>query len=211
MPSLAVRPDTPRRKTQCFVHTLLEKHDGIPTTDHTISYEGLAQERTIDKDPLHNAEQNHYSRLLTKKQISDMAFGIRELSKKLAQIRLILHVRNIFILAKAHDETLIRHTRETTDWLLTKNPNYKVYVEQKLEHNKLFDAPNLLAKNPSYRGRLRFWTNELCAEKPQNFDIVLAVCATSPASNGDTNHSSLVATAQSCTLLGSSNALSHLS
>jgi hypothetical protein len=105
-----------------------------------------------------------------------MAFGIRELSKKLAQIRLKLHVRNIFILAKAHDETLIKHTRETTDWLLTKDPKYKVYVEETLEYNKLFDAQGLLEKNPEYNGRLKFWTNELCAEKPHSFDIVLAVC-----------------------------------
>lgn len=113
---------------------------------------------------------------MTKKQISDMAFGIRELSKKLSQIRLLLNVRNIFILAKAHDETLIKHVRETTDWLLTKDSGYRVYVEETLEKNKLFDAQGLLEKNPGYKGRLRFWTNELCAEKPQTFDIVLAVC-----------------------------------
>jgi hypothetical protein len=49
------------------------------------------------------------------------------------------------------------------------------YVEQTLEDNKLFDAKGLLEKNPSYQGRLKFWTNELCAEKPETFDIVLAV------------------------------------
>ncbi|KAF2790666.1 ATP-NAD kinase [Melanomma pulvis-pyrius CBS 109.77] len=175
VPSTAPRPENMRRKTQCFVHSLLEKHDGAILKDHEQSYEGLAQERRVDKDPHSHAEQSHHSRLLTKKQISDMAFGIRELSKKLAQIRLKLHVRSIFILAKAHDETLISHTRETTDWLLTKNSKYKVYVEHTLEHNRIFDADGLLAKNPGYRGRLKFWTNELCAEKPQSFDIVLAL------------------------------------
>jgi NAD+ kinase len=125
--SAALRPTTARRKTQCFVHTLLEKHDGTRVDDHDTSYEGLAQERRIDKDPYGHAEQSHHSRLLTKKQISDMAVGIRELSKKLAQIRLKLKVRNIFILGKAHDETLISHTREMTDWLLTTDPKYKVY------------------------------------------------------------------------------------
>jgi NAD+ kinase len=49
------------------------------------------------------------------------------------------------------------------------------YVEQTLEDNKIFDAAELLEKNPSYKGRLKFWTNELCAQKPQTFDIVLAV------------------------------------
>jgi len=49
------------------------------------------------------------------------------------------------------------------------------YVEQTLEENKAFDAASLLEKNPAYQGRLKYWTNELCAEKPQTFDIVLAV------------------------------------
>lgn len=174
MPSTAQRPAHRRQKTQCFVHALLEKHDGVSEKDRNASYEGLAQERMLDKDPHGHADESQHSRLLTKKQISDMAFGIRELSKKLAQIRLKLHVRNIFILAKAHDETLIRHTRETVDWLLTKDPSYRVYVEETLEQNKLFDAKSLLQKE-SFGGRLKFWTNELCHDRPQTFDIALAV------------------------------------
>lgn len=172
---MSARPSNHRRDTSCIVHTLLEKHDGVPSQQHEASYEGLAQERLMDKDPQSHAEETQHSRLLTKKQISDMAFGIRELSKKLAQIRLKLHVKNIFILGKAHDESLIKNTRETTDWLLTKNSGYRVYVEHTLENNKIFDAKGLMKKNPSYEGRLKFWTNELCEQKPQTFDIVLAV------------------------------------
>jgi NAD+ kinase len=125
------RPQNGRRSTACIVHSLLEKHDGVKMEDHTSSHEGLAQEKRVDKDPNSQADETQHSRLLTKKQISDMAFGIRELSKKLAQIRLKLHVRNIFILGKAHDETLIKHSREVTDWLLTKDENYKVYVKSR--------------------------------------------------------------------------------
>lgn len=172
---MSARPGNDRRNTSCIVHELLEKQDGVPSRDHDQSYEGLAQERLMDKDPHSHAEETQHSRLLTKKQISDMAFGIRELSKKLAQIRLKLHVKNIFILGKAHDESLIRNTRETTDWLLTKDSGYRVYVEHTLEDNKIFDKKGLLEKNPSYEGRLKFWTNELCEQKPQTFDIVLAV------------------------------------
>lgn len=83
----------------------------------------------MDKDPqCTRAEQTQHSRLLTKKELSDMAFGIRELSKKLSQIRLKLHVKNIFILGKAHDEALIKNAREVTEWLLQKDPEYTVYV-----------------------------------------------------------------------------------
>lgn len=49
------------------------------------------------------------------------------------------------------------------------------YIESTLEDNKIFDATGLLEKNPSYQGRLKWWTNELCAQKPQTFDIILAV------------------------------------
>lgn len=172
---MSARPGNDRRGTSCIVHTLLEKQEGVPAQQQPASYEGLAQERLMDKDPHAHADETQHSRLLTKKQISDMAFGIRELSKKLAQIRLKLHVKNIFILGKAHDEDLIKNTRETADWLLTKDPAHKVYVEHTLEDNKIFDAKGLIEKNPSYEGRLKFWTDELCEQKPQTFDIVLAV------------------------------------
>ncbi|KAF2008418.1 ATP-NAD kinase [Aaosphaeria arxii CBS 175.79] len=170
-----IRPNHKRETTQCFVHTLLEKYEGVPAREFNASYEGLAQEKRIDKDPHAHAEQAQYSRLLTKKQISDMAFGIRELSKKLSHIRLKLHVKNVFILSKAYDETLITHSREATEWLLSKEDGYRVYVENTLENNKIFDAAGLLEKNPSFKGRLRFWDNKLCAERPQTFDIVLAL------------------------------------
>lgn len=49
------------------------------------------------------------------------------------------------------------------------------YIEETLKDNIVFDAPGLLDSNPAYKGRLKYWTNELCAEKPQTFDIVLAV------------------------------------
>lgn len=172
---MSARPGNDRRNTSCIVHELLEKHDGVPAQQNGQSYEGLAQERLVDKDPHSNAEATQHSRLLTKKQISDMAFGIRELSTKLSQIRLKLHVKNIFILGKAHDESLIKNTRETVEWLFMKSSAYKVYVEHTLEDNKIFDKKSLLDKDASYEGRLKFWTNELAEEKPQMFDIVLAV------------------------------------
>jgi len=49
------------------------------------------------------------------------------------------------------------------------------YVERTFKDNKIFDTQGLLAKDPSFAGRLRFWTAELCAQKPETFDIVLTV------------------------------------
>jgi hypothetical protein len=140
--------------------------------------------RKSDKDPgiAHNGgtppPQREYrqSRLLTKKQLSDMALGIRELSKKLAHIQLKLRVRNVFLLAKAHDETLIQYTRELAEWLLSKEKeSYCVYVESTLKENSIFNSEGLLEKNPKFEERLKWWDHELCSRRPQTFDVVIAV------------------------------------
>lgn len=110
------------------MHSLLEKHEGTPMKDHTISEEGIAAQKHVDKDHHEAVDGGHESRLLTKNQISDMAFGIRELAKKLAQLRIKLNVKNVFILTKAHDESLIENTRDATEWLLGNNQSYKVFV-----------------------------------------------------------------------------------
>lgn len=49
------------------------------------------------------------------------------------------------------------------------------YVENTLQENKLFDYEGLVEGNESYKHRLRFWTVELCQQRPQTWDIVLAV------------------------------------
>ena len=61
-----------------------------------------------------------HSRLLTKRQLSQMAWGVREFSKKLGGLRLKLKVKTVFLLTKAHDEDLIVKTRQLTEWLLSK-------------------------------------------------------------------------------------------
>jgi hypothetical protein len=122
------QPPSFRHKTRCFVHSLLQKHEGIPVKDHTITEEAITEEQCIDKVAHDSQHALHESRLLTKNQISDMAFGIRELAKKLGQLRIKLNVHNVFILTKAHDDSLIADTREVAEWLLTKNSNYKVFV-----------------------------------------------------------------------------------
>jgi NAD+ kinase len=44
-----------------------------------------------------------------------------------------------------------------------------------LEQDKKFDAKSILAKDPSFERRLKFWDNQLCAHAPQTFDIVIAL------------------------------------
>lgn len=104
---------------------LEEKENG---TKHEKSIEAEHQERPADKSsgtpPQHGDHMQ--SRLLTKKQLSDMAFGIRELSKRLGRVKLMLKVKNIFVLTKLTDATLCAQAAELTKWLLNQEAGYTV-------------------------------------------------------------------------------------
>lgn len=174
-----VRPRTPRKLTSCYVHQLLEKHrvsDGTATPPAPPSIEAINAARKLDKNPEAKDTMHHTdSRLLTKKQLSEMALGIRELSKKLSHLQLRLKVKNIFLLTKAHDRTLIRYTRKLVAWLLSSDMGYNAYVENTLQHHEDFDAGGLLRDNAGFAGRLKYWDIALCQRKPHAFDIVVAV------------------------------------
>jgi len=114
------RPAAPRKTTSCFVHGLLQDHrlnGAHPFHDGTPSNE----ESATDKDPYDHKGSRTDSRLLSKKELSDMAFSIRELSKRLSRFKLKLNVKNVFLLTKAHDEELVGLTREVADWLLSRD------------------------------------------------------------------------------------------
>jgi len=117
------------------------------------------------------------SRLLTKKQLADMATSVRSLAKKLGSVRVKLKIKTVFLLTKAHDQTLIGKTKDVAKWLLSKERGvpYVVYVEDTLEHNKAFDAAGILEDNPEYEGRLKYWNNELAKRKPHTFDFVVTL------------------------------------
>lgn len=176
------RPSSGRKRTSCFVHALLEERS--KSGHWTPSQDSMAQSRPADKDTPtpHDTDgsvRHTQSRLLTKKQLSDMAFGIRELSKKLGHVRLLLKVRNVFLLTKAHDQTLIANTRDVTEWLLRQNNDdgvgYTVWVEETMKENKTFNAEGVIAQDETYKDRLKYWTNELCRKKPHTFEICLAL------------------------------------
>ncbi|KAL8703527.1 MAG: hypothetical protein Q9201_003284 [Fulgogasparrea decipioides] len=172
-PKLAQQAAKKRERTSCFVHQLLESKRHLKKGQPALSYN---EDRNLDKaSDLHN--QAVHSRLLTKRQLSEMALGVRELSKKLGSIRLKLKVKTIFLLTKAHDSDLIGLTRNIAEWLLSREreTQYTVYVENTLEHNRTFDAQELVAKDPSYGGRLKYWDNELCKKHPQLFDFAITL------------------------------------
>ena len=105
-----------------------------------------------------------------------MAWGVRELSNKLGRIRLKLNVKTVFVLTKAHDETLIEYTRQVVQWLLNKDRDtpYIVYVEETLRHHPMFDAKGICGEH-SCEGRLKYWDNELTRRHPQTFDFAVTL------------------------------------
>lgn len=139
-----------------------------------------------DDDELH-------SRLLTKKQLSEMAWGVRELSRRLSSMRIRFRVKTIFLLTKIHDADLIIRTRNLTKWLLSheRDVEYTVYVEQNFRGNKKFnaagmvdelkgdavDAGRLQAEDSSdgISKRLRYWDEDMCRNRPHMFDFVITL------------------------------------
>ncbi|KAK7427951.1 hypothetical protein QQZ08_005564 [Neonectria magnoliae] len=134
-----------------------------------------------------------HSRLLTKQQLSDMAWGVRELSRRLSSMRIRFRVKTIFLLTKIYDQDLIPKTRELTKWLLhqDRDVKYTVYVQNKLKENKKFDVDGLIDEvckgyaasgeideetaRDSIRKRLRHWDEEMCRLRPHMFDFVISL------------------------------------
>jgi len=133
-----------------------------------------------------------HSRLLTKRQLSEMAWGVRELSRRLGSMRIKFRVKTIFLLTKIHDEDLIPKARELTRWLLDKERDvrYTVYIERSFKDNKKFDVPGLLEElrkeyveageleeeaSADFKKRLRWWDEGMCRQRPHTFDFVITL------------------------------------
>ena len=154
--------------------------------------QAASHERKDDTDEYGERRVTH-SRMLTKKQLSDMAWGVREISKRLGSVKMRLKVQDVFLLTKAHDQSLIGNTREVAKWLLSpdRRVRYRVWVEDKLKDSKTFNTKGLIEdmekeykqkeisdnddKGRPLQKRLRYWTNELCRTKPHTFDFVVTL------------------------------------
>jgi NAD+ kinase len=108
------------------------------------------------------------------------ATSVREISKQLQRRPIKRAVRNVMIVTKARDNSLVSLTRDLAEWLLT-TPRYgstsgvNVYVDAKLRTSKRFDADSLIAKNPAFPIMLQYWTPDLCYSAPETFDLVLTL------------------------------------
>lgn len=112
--------------------------------------------------------------MLTKMQLTDLALGVRELSKRFASMELRLKVKSFFLVTKPHDKSLLRHTRELALWLLKYSSTHLVYVDHNIRECTEFDAASI-SSEPSFSDRLRYWTPEMCIRHPHAFDFVITL------------------------------------
>ncbi|KAG8666121.1 hypothetical protein FPOAC2_11217 [Fusarium poae] len=149
--------------------------------------------KSMSEFDLGGYQEDVRSRLLTKQQLSDMAWGVRELSRRLSSMRLRFKVKSIFILTKIYDQDLIPKTRELVKWLLNHNHEvaYTVYVQDKLKTNKKFDVSGIVDEvskgyvqkdgadeqtvKDTLNKRLRYWDENMCRARPHTFDFVISL------------------------------------
>ncbi|KAL4904759.1 hypothetical protein BDW74DRAFT_21621 [Aspergillus multicolor] len=156
---------------------ILDKSAGAGAHDVAIAEEDEDEEEPDGQASRGKSQSEVESRQLTKKQLSDMAWNVRNLSKKLDSIRLKLNVKSIFLVTKAGDESVVDATRQVARWLLSKDrgTEYAVYIENKLRVDPEFDYSGLLQEDPSVEPRLRFWDTKLATEQAHLFDLVIAL------------------------------------
>ncbi|KAJ5623783.1 NAD+ kinase [Penicillium lagena] len=199
-PRMRTHTDENDKTTACYVHSLIAGEWATPphnlrdtenvvheaqNEDEPVALvkppleEGARVSVTDVGDPrtLKPAPSIVQSRHLTKRQLSDMAWNVRTLSKKLGSIKLKLTVKNVFVVCKAHDESLVSLTRKLTRWLLSheRETPYIVYVEQRLQTHPDFGELQLLQEEPSAKGRLKYWDPQLAQSQPHLFDFVITL------------------------------------
>lgn len=153
-------PSTARliMQSPCFFHKRF---------DDAVNLQKVLEEVTDD-------EWLSHSRLL------QTATGVREVSKQLQRRPIKRAVKNVMIVTKARDNSLVHLTHDLAEWLLS-TPRYgsnlgvNVYVDAKLRHSKRFDAQGLIQKNPAFEHMIQYWTPDLCWTSPEKFDLVLTL------------------------------------
>lgn len=117
---------------------------------------------------------------LSHSRLVQTATGVREVSKQLQRRPIKRAVKNVMIVTKARDNSLVHLTRELAEWLLS-TPRYgndlgvNVYVDAKLRNSRRFNAQGLLDKEPRFEEMLHYWTPDLCWTAPEKFDLVLTL------------------------------------
>ena len=149
-------------QSPCFFH---EKFDDVINIDKV-----LEEVKEVEDDSNYIS---HHGLLQT-------ATGVREVARQLGRRPVKMQVKSVMIVTKARDNTLVTLTREVAHWLM-KTPRYgsdlgvAVYVDEKLQKSKRFDAEGLIRTEPRFAGMLKYWTPDLCWTSPEKFDLVITL------------------------------------
>ena len=126
------KPQVTGEKTQCKVHQLLECQQKARQGRKLAALNKANGDKPVEKNSM-GSDPHHdefFSRMMTKRQLNEMALGVRDLSKRLGKVTLKIDVKTVFLLTKIVDKEVIKETRKLTGWLLSKEQKtpYIVYV-----------------------------------------------------------------------------------
>ncbi|KAI5811107.1 ATP-NAD kinase-like domain-containing protein [Peziza echinospora] len=156
--------------SSCFVHALLEAQRAAEAGSICEIDEELHKNEELGPDP------GIASRTLTKIQLTDLALGVRELSKRFVSMEIRMKVKTFFLLTKPREKDLTQYTREVIYWLLSnEKEQYIVYIDEKLKGCEELDTDGLIKENPTFANRIHYWTPELCVKRPHTFDFVITL------------------------------------
>lgn len=108
-------------------------------------------------------------------QLSSTAHGVRILSKNLSNTKVALEVKNLMIVTKKQDDSLIYLTREMVEWILVNYPSIDIYVDAKFEKNEPFNAKELCKDSKCGSHKIRYWTPTFVKENEYFFDLIITL------------------------------------
>ncbi|KAJ1964500.1 hypothetical protein IWQ62_002915 [Dispira parvispora] len=111
----------------------------------------------------------------------ETAVSVRELSRRIGRAKVKWQrCKRAILITKMQDHTLVEKCREVALWLIN-TPRYNeklgltVYVDSKFAKSKRFDYEGIVKEFPHCREKLLFWTPEMCATKPAQFDFIITL------------------------------------
>lgn len=166
----------------------------ISSDEMVISYQSCDQDRRFDhKTPKSESPYEgciEYSRRSTSslptlskqemngkthyKNVSN-AYGMRMLSKDISNTKIDLQVRNLMIVNKQDDLSLVFLARELVEWLLTHYSDMVVYVQDTLIGSPHFDSKSLAKDSHCPEGRIKYWNIDSVKQNSSFFDLIITL------------------------------------
>ncbi|CCH45955.1 putative inorganic polyphosphate/ATP-NAD kinase [Wickerhamomyces ciferrii] len=107
--------------------------------------------------------------------LSEQAHNVRLLQKNLSKTTVKLDAKNVLIVTKARDNSLVYLTREMAEWLLINYKNLNVYVDYHLERSRRFNPQSLIRDIPRAKTALKYWDKRFINENSELIDLVITL------------------------------------